>query len=487
MIKSRIDCFEMISQRVRQHFPQLTMTNKNIVTALTCTVAAVAVATIYRPVETMVSLALAGCLWGANTAAASYRRVERPQIHIASFLSGGFGDLRCGINLAQQLLARADNRAEITVVTDSPADMRTLATGENCPNIVNVKDQATLQANPPHLCIQIPVGQASRRTSYLPKTSHWTIVEYGGDIFASSQGTEYIMGLRDNELGVFVHKELQDWSRQFAPGMPVQDLSLLNELSSQHLKDHILCGKSIDAYTQTNQLYYAYVSNMDTPAKVVLAFASKEKATGRQLDLVIPGRRLTDDRLSSNLFGAMGNAAPHYLALGYNHIEVHRCLNDGTWDVKSAIANQDGKWELGQGDETRRTIRVILTNIIPNSDCKILMKASDDFCAITGDQSYSEGASAGKTFIYEALDHKLLFKRSMIELGQQTSSEQLKEFMEHMRRFEINYEYRPDTYVALGELAALRETRVAFRQFCEAVCKRDVVKRIAALIKQKFG
>lgn len=60
-----------------------------------------------------------------------------------------------------------------------------------------------------------------------------------------------------------------------------------------------------------------------------------------------------------------------------------------------------------------KTLTVINTSDIQYNDIQYIMKISDRFTLITGDQSVSDAISHNKVFVYEALSHKIKFKNAI--------------------------------------------------------------------------
>lgn len=65
------------------------------------------------------------------------------------------------------------------------------------------------------------------------------------------------------------------------------------------------------------------------------------------------------------------------------------------------------------GNKSKKRLIIVNTANIPYDDIQYIMRISNKFALVTGDQSFSDAISHNKVFIYETLDHKVNFKQTI--------------------------------------------------------------------------
>lgn len=346
----------------------------------------------------------------AIMAAAAVYKNSPYTIEVHAYESGGNGDLSCGLKIAR-ILSSIPNVA-VSIVTNPECVSRIQNMQGNESNIP-VKTTYTYGVLP-KLCIQIPICRGQPR--FLgPWTTHWMISEYG----ICPHG----MGLREGELGIILNEDLLEFSKQFTPQEPVQELALLSQLCSEHLRTFFL-EDNLNEYEARRQLYYCYVSSYFGLMEALPLFTQKESLNSKkEIDVIWPGSLSppSNEMESCNRWDFIQRfenipfsfPLKQLLAQGITHCELH-FFQDGKWNKKEIALDPQS---------SKRTLRIILPGCLPHQDCLTLLKASDEFCYLTGDQSISEGLSAGKICGYEVLRHKKDFFASLVALSGQIDSD----------------------------------------------------------------
>jgi hypothetical protein len=268
------------------------------------------------------------------------------------------------------------------------------------------------------------------------------------------------IGLSGKSEGVFIDHELWAFSQSEIANTSIGRISQLRELSPE-LKLEIL-GTSdfedFEAFDRFNRLYYGYCSQDFNFDHFLLAIAEIDKEKGGDKNIVlVTGGNVRSDYLSE-IFPSLREA-------GIATIELINLKDQTVYRLNIA--------------EGGKTIKIYAA-ALEQKDVRVLLKASEKESIATGDQSLSEAISSDKTFVYEALGHKMELASSIntafnLKTGQSTkpamyqiqiTADKIKAvFSENLRenRFHLLNQYvarEKDAFYPLAEKISemLRET-----------------------------
>jgi hypothetical protein len=212
-------------------------------------------------------------------------------------------------------------------------------------------------------------------------------------------------GLNPKALGLFLSNN-----------QPPSKAELITRLD--HIKensDHpdssilnVLFGKqSVDAYLSSNNFYFGYFNKEDhsvhplckvNPAKFLMAAIHKARLINpniKQIDFMIRVENIEHLQSLQHKLRAKGINAKICF---YNH--------DTYSEIRDLDSNSESSFDL--------TIRVINPFPTKPETFQALQILSDPFCALTGDQSFSEGLD--KIFFYQAMRWKMRLFESFLDI-----------------------------------------------------------------------
>lgn len=229
-----------------------------------------------------------------------------------------------------------------------------------------------------------------------PKTHFIGIAEYDRySCFSSKQRSEteieYKAGLSPGGLGIFFDEDLcafrvnpeaktEDARKIYLKSLPGPLLSdLIKEIPLERFFDH-------------TSLYLGYSFLLSSSINFIKLCCYREKDSDKpQLDVFLPGFR-SNHLSTSPLFYFLKH---HIKDFDLPFLKKCNISAISSGDLSIKISEDPGK-------------TLVLHNPIQinNGSFKLLLKASEPFFLATGDQSFSEGISAGKFIYYELLNHK---------------------------------------------------------------------------------
>jgi len=229
-----------------------------------------------------------------------------------------------------------------------------------------------------------------------PKTHFIGIAEYDRySCFSSKRRSEteieYKAGLSPGGLGIFFDEDLcafrvnpeaktEDARKIYLKSLPGPLLSdLIKEIPLERFFDH-------------TSLYLGYSFLLSSSINFIKLCCYREKDSPKpQLDVFLPGFR-SNHLSSSPLFYFLKQ---HIKDFDLTFLKKCNISAISFGDLSIKISEDPGK-------------TLVLHNPIQinNGSFKLLLKASEPFFLATGDQSFSQGISAGKIIYYELLNHK---------------------------------------------------------------------------------
>lgn len=215
-----------------------------------------------------------------------------------------------------------------------------------------------------------------------------------------SRCMEIYTGLAKDKLGIFCTEE-QDTSNNRS------SLAEITDSSDKAFQAFLLSGTTAERYHDHHQLFFGYFNKLDmeldsqkvNPAMFIegcLATASAEKDF---IDIVLPLKENKESDPKKNLRNKSVEELLEYFKKNPSLLEGYRFE---FWQK-----NKDGKMTpLSKGGTGKKLIRFINGFPFTPNTMNKLMKASNEFVLITGDQSLSEAISNEKIFLYQTMSWK---------------------------------------------------------------------------------
>lgn len=375
----------------------------------------------------------------------------------------GFGDILFAVKMAKELKSKLPN-LKITIVTDHPKFCNAVQTmlgeesdvGIHSAMVPDLDESGTQQTHPrtkaplmkpnplpndlrrPSLILEGPTrfGENSHAALGLSNRANiplLEVLEYGygkpqrtsfrhvEDYMMNQKHRLFSMGVTRVELGLVIDSDLLAYASSSNSQSSENRLQFLNDLSSkpaaQNMK-HALLGEhgNVNTYNDYNLLYFGY-AHLTKPimnfVNTVIASQDPPPQGSKNVDICLPVGKVHNDKLN----GAVSLSDFDRLDFdklaeeGFTRVEIVR-LPAGTTTFEPVSINVGEKTQTPiQGE---RVLRLIDPFPLDNTDMKTMLKASEPSCLVTGDQSLTEGISAGKLFFYEKLPHKHEFFRDNI-------------------------------------------------------------------------
>jgi hypothetical protein len=214
-----------------------------------------------------------------------------------------------------------------------------------------------------------------------------------------SRCMEIYTGLAPNHLGIFGSEETNTSNNPIA-------LSQISDKSDVAVRDLLLGKGDSQSYHKTHQLFFGYFNKLNMELKKhkvnplmfiesCLSLVSKGTTT---VDFVLPLTLNNEHPTEENNFKSIEELLKYF----NEHPELMKGYKFEYWNK-----NSNGTMEcLKTGGKGTKLIRFINGYPFTPNTMDKLMKASDEFVLITGDQSLSEAISNEKIFLYHTMSWK---------------------------------------------------------------------------------
>jgi hypothetical protein len=225
-----------------------------------------------------------------------------------------------------------------------------------------------------------------------------------------AQSTILETGLGGERVGIFIDEELLQYSRSSLAQSSEGRISLLHGMRDQALVQRMISGRSLVEYDQQQDLYLAYAAKIYD----YKTFDATIPESGLHFSLLVAAAQRESRKDIDIVFVNGTRPEGYYLSWIQSCVKYFENSN-----IQTIIISSTDKPEIicQTHCTSGKKLRILIQDRLNHEDMKILIKASDPLCLITGDQSCGEAISANKKFVYETLTHKTTFYLGLREMS----------------------------------------------------------------------
>jgi len=139
-----------------------------------------------------------------------------------------------------------------------------------------------------------------------------------------------------------------------------------------------------------------------------------------------------------------------------------------------------------RGSGKTLNITLIGDECIPHEHMITLIKASKEFCLLTGDQSFSEGISMGKMVMYEGLRHKGIFFHEFLGISRLVGGQEFANLLQETY-LPFDIQHTEGDVRLISQLKQPQTKELYQRLNREIVDKHNIEKNLLLLIKAFYA
>lgn len=343
------------------------------------------------------------CFWNQNP-----ERVGMPLSRVCVVIVcqklGGLGDLAFSIKMKDVLFQALPKKCEVTLHPYSSSELNAFKEFRPIPfiepmemAIYKAAKFPTLVLNGPVLTHKLPINQTAN-------TTIWNLLEYSwgnnSKDYYKQEGTLYVTGLREGELGIFCDEELYQNQKALTKKGKENDPELIHNLDQDLLRALLLQKKN-------SHLYFGYTANQGRILNFILALIQNHQNDSTDIDICLVSKKFSNYSFFDYSLEKI---------LKDKKLEAYGVKNFEIWEFDNESMNFSLNFQLETGITQGKKVRVIILNKLNRQDFRKMIVAAKSPILVTGNQSLSETNSAGKAIIYDVMPHTENLKRRLEEL-----------------------------------------------------------------------
>lgn len=320
----------------------------------------------------------------------------------------GFGDIMFCYKVYKTFIDYLPRCVEVSISPGSAKEERKLQI--LCPDIplMPIAEVIRRIEQLPTLVIDGPVAFGGLPISKSRSIDIWHIGEYSRyDIPTSSKNQKYVVsGPGEGELGIFMEEDLYQEGRVLYQAHKSSDPTRLHFLKNLQLRDLLKDSGS--------KLYFGYASRGGANIRIqfVEDIFRREITHPSNIDICI--------------------IWPYCISIdGFVEAIEDLCkvfnLSVEFWRPPSSedpSLSLEKSYMIGP-----RKVRIFIPESLDHADFQSLLRASDPYTLITGDESLSEALALGKIILYEVLPHKKRLASNLIQLSQRMGLKKVEQLL----------------------------------------------------------
>lgn len=165
----------------------------------------------------------------------------------------------------------------------------------------------------------------------------------------------------------------------------------------------------------------------------------------------------------------------------------------GDFGIQELEIHFAGKIHRKKIQDTGKKVRILCSGPLSNEDFTTLMRLSEEFVAVRGDQSFSEAVSANRMFFYDGAPHARYFVKDLTALSEnrlRNNKEALTLFRCIGKAFSYNRTESEDAWVEETHFQAIEPWEEIANLLSKALLKRDTLlgcKQLNQIIRSEYS